>query len=120
MSTEETNVYQFPDLITEDKKFDVESSRKYLETSKKEFVSEATETIYEEIVNALKSFGFYNGIGKYDGRDLCLIKEMISSIMYRHYGFEHFMHNIVEQLIPYEIENEEELVDSSDIEEKEI
>ena len=104
---EETNVYQFPDLLTEERKFNANSARNFLEMTKKEFVEEAADSIYEETIHDLKQFGFYNGIGKYDGRDLHLIKEMLTSIMYRHYGFEHFLHNIVEQLMPYELEDSE-------------
>lgn len=104
----ESNVYQFPDLLTDERRFNANASREYLIATKKEYVEDAADTIQEDVIGLLKSMGFYNGIGQYDGRDLLLLGQLLRGIMYRHYGLHHNMHDLINQAIPYTEEDQED------------
>lgn len=103
-----SNVVQLPYMVTPDRQYDIDASRKFLLENRVEYCNELVPEMLDNILQMLKAWGFVQYGGITNVKDILLLQEGLRSLMFRHYGIEHNLHTAVEQMFPT-VEEEEEV-----------
>lgn len=82
-----------------------------IETAKQmriDLCEDITEMFMEQFVSMCSTYGIFSDPNRFDHRDLIMVENAIQGSLYRHYGLEHPIHEVTEDVFDFEgIETEE-------------
>lgn len=101
------NIIQLPNP---NEKFlqDSQQLRLLAKHAKEEHCQEVLEFVVEQLLANLRSFGVFADPDRIYYKDFGLVEQSIAGLLYRYYGLEHPAHDVAEQVISVESEQEEE------------
>lgn len=79
----------------------IEDSIQVAKQARIELSHDMTEIAMEQLMGFLTGYGVLKEMHKVDGRDLIMIENSIQAAIYRHYGLEHPLHDVTEEVFDF-------------------